>query len=86
MLKAIACFGLAVAIVASPAVALAQSGTSSSWGSYGSGQTIPTQSLSPFDRAWNEDHQAQSEAAAGANWVRKHAWTNHSQWSHRRAP
>jgi hypothetical protein len=86
MLKTIACFGVAVAIVVSPTVALAQTGTSSSWGAYGSGQTIPTQSLSPLDRAWNEDHQAQSEAAAGANWVRKHAGTNHSQWTHRRAP
>ncbi len=86
MLKNIARFGLAVGIAASPTVALAQTGTSSSWGSYGSGPTIPTQALTPFDRAWNEDHEAQSEAAAGANWVRKHAGGNHFRWSHRREP
>ena len=86
MLKTIACFGLAAAIAASSTVALGQTGTSSSWGSYGSGQTIPTQGLTPFDRAWNEDHEAQSEAAAGANWVRKHAGADHLHRSHRREP
>jgi hypothetical protein len=35
MLKTFACFGLAAAIAASPAIARAQTGTSSSWGSYG---------------------------------------------------
>jgi hypothetical protein len=50
MLKTFACFGLAAAIAASPVIARAQTGTSSSWGSYGSGQTIPTQSLTPLDR------------------------------------
>ncbi len=76
MIKTIACFGLAAAIAASPTLALAQTGTSSSWGSYGSGPTIPTQSLTPFDRSWNHSHEAENEAIAGADWVREHAGAN----------
>ena len=73
MFKTIARVGVAAAIAILPAVALAQTGTSSSWGSYGSGQTIPTQSLSGRDRAWNHDHEAENESIAGAEWVREHS-------------
>ena len=65
MLKTFASIGLAVVVAVSPAVALAQTGTSSSWGSYGSGPQIPTQSLTPRDREWNFDHQAENQAIAG---------------------
>ena len=73
MLKTIACVGLAAVIAVSPAVALAQTGTSSSWGSYGLGQQIPTQALKPKDRSWNFDHQAQNQAIAGSEWIREHS-------------
>jgi hypothetical protein len=79
MLKKFACFGLAAAIAASPAVA--QTGTSSSWGSYGSGQTIPTQSLTPLDRYYNYTHEAENRAIAGAEWVRQHSATGPFPWS-----
>ena len=72
MLKTIACFGLAVGIAASPTAAHAVSGASSSWGSYGAGPTIPTQALSPFDRAWNQSRESQNEAIAGSQWLREH--------------
>ena len=72
MLKTVACFSLAVAIAASPTAAHAVSGASSSWGSYGAGPTIPTQALSPFDRAWNQSHESQNEAIAGSQWLREH--------------
>jgi hypothetical protein len=73
MLKTIASIGLAAVITVTPAVALAQTGTSSSWGSYGLGQQIPTQSLTPRDRAWNFDHQAENQAIAGSEWIREHS-------------
>ena len=78
MLKTIACFGLAVAIAASPTAALAANGDSSSWGSWGTRPTIPTQELTPFDRSWNQSHEAQNEAIAGSEWLREHAGANHS--------
>jgi hypothetical protein len=74
MLRTIALIGLA-AVAASPAAALAQTGTSSSWGSYGAGPQIPTQALTPRDRSWNFDHQAQNQAIAGSEWIREHAGT-----------
>ena len=64
MLKTIACLGLAAAIAASPAVALAQTGTSSSYGSYSSGPPVPTQSLTPFDRSWNHFNESKDRAAS----------------------
>jgi hypothetical protein len=73
MLKAIALIGLVPALALSPAAALAQTGTSSSYGSYGSGEQIPTQALTPRDREWNHDHEAENEAAAGAEWIREHS-------------
>ena len=75
MLKTFASIGLAVVVAVSPAVALAQTGTSSSWGSYGAGPQIPTQALTPRDRSWNFDHQAQNQAIAGSEWIREHAGT-----------
>jgi hypothetical protein len=73
MLKIIALIGLVPALALSPTTAQAQTGTSSSYGSYGSGEQIPTQALTPHDREWNHDHEAESEAAAGAEWIREHS-------------
>ena len=73
MFKTIALIGLGAALVFEPVATSAQTGTSSSWGAYGSGQQIPTQALSPFDRAWNFDHQGENQAIAGSEWLRQHS-------------
>ena len=72
MLKTIALIGLAATFAIPPSAALAQQGTSESYGSVGRGPHIPTQSLTPFDRAWNEDNQSKYEAETSAEWLRKH--------------
>ena len=63
--KTIALIGLSAALALPPVAASAQTGTSSSWGSYGYGQQIPTQALTPRDRQWNFDHQGENQAIAG---------------------
>jgi len=72
MFKTIALIGLVAALADLPAAALAQQGTSSSYGSVGWGPHIPTQSLTPFDRQWNHDNQAKYQAEEGAEWLREH--------------
>ncbi len=72
MFKTIALIGLSAALGLPSAAASAQTGTSSSWGSYGLGQQIPTQSLTPRDRQWNFDHQGENQAIAGSEWLREH--------------
>ena len=70
MVKAAIFIGLALALP--PVAALAQQGNSSSWGTVGWGPVIPTQSLTPRDRAWNHDNQARYQAEDGAEWLRQH--------------
>jgi hypothetical protein len=77
---AIALSGLGAALALSSVLASAQTGTSSSWGSYGPGQQIPTQALTPFDRSWNHDHESQYEAEAGAEWLRQHSQAGQRSW------
>jgi hypothetical protein len=72
MFKTIALIGLGAVLALDPAAGSAQTGTSSSWGSYGVGQQIPTQALSPFDRQWNFDHEGENQAIAGSEWLRQH--------------
>ncbi len=72
MFKTIALIGLGVALALLPAAALAQQGTSSSYGSVGLGPRIPTQSLTPFYRQWNHDNQSKYEAEDSAEWLREH--------------
>ena len=72
MLKTVALIGLAAVLAVPPSAALAQQGTSSSWGSVGWGPHIPTQSLTPFDRAWNHDNELKYEAENSAEWLRQH--------------
>jgi hypothetical protein len=79
MLKSIALIGLAAALLVPSASAFAVSGTSSSYGSDGSGPTIPTQSLTPFDRAWNHANESKERARAGAAWIRHHSALGHDQ-------
>jgi hypothetical protein len=82
MLKRIAVIGLAAAIALSSIPAYAVSGDSSSWGTSGSGPTVPTQSLTPFDRAWNNANESKAQARAAAAWVRHHGGYGYHQPSH----
>jgi hypothetical protein len=72
MLKIVALIGFGAALVLAPAGALAQQGTSSSYGSVGWGPHIPTQSLTPFDRSWNHANQSKYQAQDSAEWLRQH--------------
>jgi hypothetical protein len=72
MFKTTAAIGLAAALALFSGAALAEQGDSSSWGSYGWGPVIPTQALTPKDRSWNFDHQAQYQAGDSAEWLRQH--------------
>ena len=66
MLKTIALIGFAAALALPPAAAFAYNGTSSSYGAFGYGPRVPTQSLTPFQRSWNE------RARASVAWMRRH--------------
>ena len=72
MLKTLSAFGLAAALALFSSAAVAQQGTSSSWGTVGWGPVIPTQSLTPRERAWNFDNQAKYQAQNSAEWLRQH--------------
>ncbi len=72
MLKTIALIGLTAALVIPSVPAFAVSGNSSSFGSEGSGPTVPTQSLTPFQRSWNHANESKERARAGAAWIRHH--------------
>jgi hypothetical protein len=72
MRKTIALIAFGVALALAPGAALAEQGTSSSWGSVGWGPHIPTQSLTNFDRAWNHANQSKYQAYDGAEWLRQH--------------
>ena len=74
---AIALGGLGAALALFSVTASAQTGTSSSWGSYGYGQQIPTQALSPFDREWN--HGLSIRERSGS-------WIGMAQGASRRGP
>ena len=71
MFKA-ASLGFATGLALLSGAALAQQGTSSSWGSVGWGPVIPTQSLTPKERQWNFDNQALYQAGNSAEWLRQH--------------
>jgi hypothetical protein len=72
MRRIIALIALGAALALAPVAALAQQGTSSSYGSVGAGAHIPTQELTPFDRAWNHANQSKYEAYNSAEWLREH--------------
>jgi hypothetical protein len=72
MFKATAFIGLTAALAVMSGAALAEQGDSSSWGSYGWGPVIPTQSLTPKDRQYNFDNQALYQAENSADWLRQH--------------
>ena len=72
MFKASAFIGVAAGLVLLSGAALAEQGTSSSYGSVGAGPHIPTQALTPFDRAWNHANQSKYQAYDSAEWLRQH--------------
>jgi hypothetical protein len=72
MLKTIVSIGLVAALVVPSVPALAVNGSSSSYGSEGSGPTVPTRSLTPFQRSWNHANESKNRARAGAEYVRQH--------------
>ena len=79
MLKTIALIGLAGAFALPSASAFAVSGNSSSYGTEGYGPTVPTQSLTPFQRSWNHANESKERARAGAAWLRHHRGYDHDQ-------
>jgi hypothetical protein len=72
MLKPLSAIGLAAGLALFSGAALAEQGTSSSWGTVGWGPVIPTQSLTPRDREWNVSNQAKYQAEDSADWLRQH--------------
>jgi hypothetical protein len=72
MRKATSFVVLAGALALISGAAFAEQGDSSSWGSYGWGPVIPTQSLTPRDRQYNFDNQALYWAGDSAEWLRQH--------------
>jgi hypothetical protein len=77
MIKTIALIGLAAALALPSAPAFAVSGNSSSYGSEGYGPSVPTQSLTPFQRSWNHANESKERARAGAAWIRHHGGYGH---------
>jgi hypothetical protein len=72
MFKTVSTVTVAAALALLSSAALAQQGTSSSWGTVGWGPVIPTQSLTPKERDWNFDNQAKYQAEYSAEWLRQH--------------
>jgi hypothetical protein len=52
--------------------AFAEQGNSTAWGTVGWGPVIPTQSLTPRERAWNNDNEPLYHAGNSAEWLRQH--------------
>lgn len=73
MRRTITLIGLGAVLGLGSSVALAEQGTSSSWGTVGWGPVIPTIALTDKQRSWNHAHQAQYQAEDGAEWLRLHA-------------
>ena len=72
MLKTIALIGLAAALVVPSVPAFAVSGNSSAYGTLDNGPTIPTQSLTPFQRSYNHANESKEHAYDSAEWLRQH--------------
>jgi hypothetical protein len=81
MLRTIALIGLAAALILPSASAFAVSGNSSAYGTQGYGPTVPTQSLTPFQRSWNHANESKMRARAGADWLRRHGGYGHHHHS-----
>lgn len=82
MTKTIALIGLAAALALPSAPAFAVNGNSSAYGTEGYGPTVPTQSLTPFQRSWNHANESKERARAGASWIRRHGGYGHPYPNH----
>ena len=71
MRKYIAVIGLS-AFLALPSAAFAVNGSTSSYGAYGPGPTVPTRSMSNFERHWNANNESKYHARQSAEWLRRH--------------
>jgi acetyl esterase/lipase len=72
MFKAASFLGLAATLALLSGVASAEQGDSTAWGTVGWGPVIPTQSLTPKERAWNHDNEPLYHAGDSAEWLRQH--------------
>ncbi len=72
-IKTIALVGLAALVTLPPVAAFSQS-------SYGSEPCVPTQSLTPFGRAWNANNEGKNETRAGAAYMRRHYTARHCHY------
>jgi hypothetical protein len=72
MLKTIALIGLVAALALPSTSAFAVSGDSSAYGTQDYGPTVPTQSLTSFQRAYNHANESKERAYASAEWLRQH--------------
>jgi hypothetical protein len=72
MTKTLPAIGLAAALALLSGAALAEQGDSSSWGTVGWGPVIPTQALTPRERAWNVNNTPLYQAENSAEWLRQH--------------
>ena len=72
MLKTVAMIGLTAGLALLSSTAFAEQGDSTAWGTVGWGPVIPTQSLTPKERAWNNDNEPLYHASDSAEWLRQH--------------
>jgi len=72
MSKTLSAVALGVGLAFLSGTAFAQQGNSSSWGTVGAGPVVPTQTLTNFDRAWNNNNQSKYQAYNSAEWLRQH--------------
>ena len=72
MLKTIALIGFAVVLVLPSVPAFAVSGNSSGYGTQDGGPTVPTRSLTTFQRSYNHANESKEHAYDSAEWLRQH--------------
>jgi hypothetical protein len=72
MSRTLSAIGFVATLALLPGAALAEQGDSSSWGTVGWGPVIPTQALTPKERAWNHNNQPLYQAGDSAEWLRQH--------------
>ena len=65
MLKTIALIGLVAALVIPSVPAFAVNGNSSAYGTEGYGPTVPTRSLTTFQRSYNHANESKERAERG---------------------
>ena len=72
MMKATSLVAFAAGFAVLSGAALAEQGNSTAWGTVGWGPVIPTQSLTPRERAWNNDNLPLYHAGDSSEWLRQH--------------